>query len=257
MFQEDIIKIGDNNINYLKVGNGPHNVLCVPGALGSIWTNFKPQIEGFDREMFTLVAWDPPGYGKSRPPEKDFRTDFYERDADCAYELMKALKLPKYSILGWCDGGAVGMILAAKHPEVVEKLVVWASKAFILPRDLLIYDKYRDVNEWSLNYKSEMVEVYGEHFASYWAKWTDNALYGMFKAKNGDICLDRLKAIKCPTFILYGEQDPLTNKDHAIYLHNHIENSRLHKYPAGKHNVHLKYADDFNRRVQDFLLEPK
>lgn len=61
----------------------------MPGALGTIWTGFRPQIKGFDKEKFTLVVWDPPGYGKSRPPNKEFTADFYEKDADCAYEFMK------------------------------------------------------------------------------------------------------------------------------------------------------------------------
>lgn len=71
----------------------------MPGALGSIWTDFRHQVEGFDREKFTLVAWDPPGYGKSRPPERDFPTDFYERDAEYTYEFMK---VGKYRFLISC-----------------------------------------------------------------------------------------------------------------------------------------------------------
>lgn len=71
------------------MGSGPHNIICLPGALGSIWTDFKPQVEGIDREKFTLVAWDPPGYGKSQPPMKEFPPDFYERDAKVAVDFMK------------------------------------------------------------------------------------------------------------------------------------------------------------------------
>lgn len=89
MFQEEKIKVNDCVINYVKVGTGAHHAMFLPGALGTIWTEGKPQVEGFDREKFTLVAWDPPGYGKSRPPEKKFTTDFYEKDAESAYEFMK------------------------------------------------------------------------------------------------------------------------------------------------------------------------
>lgn len=89
MLQEEKIKVKNCDINYVKVGNGAHHALFLPGALGTIWTEGKPQVEGFNREKFTLVAWDPPGYGKSRPPEKVFTTDFYEKDADMAYEFMK------------------------------------------------------------------------------------------------------------------------------------------------------------------------
>ncbi len=42
-----------------------------------------------DREKFTLIAWDPPGYGFSRPPQRDFSGDFYRRDANYAAKLMQ------------------------------------------------------------------------------------------------------------------------------------------------------------------------
>lgn len=89
LFQEKKIKVGEHEINYVKVGDGDHKVLCVNGAFGTIWSAFKPQIEGFDRQKFTVIAWDQPGCGKSRPPEKEFPPDFYETDAQVAIDFMK------------------------------------------------------------------------------------------------------------------------------------------------------------------------
>jgi len=59
--------------------------------LGSIFTDFKPQIETLNRNKYTIVAWDPPGYGFSRPPDRDFLPGFFYRDADRAISLMKVL----------------------------------------------------------------------------------------------------------------------------------------------------------------------
>jgi len=42
-----------------------------------------------NREKFTLIAWDPPGYGLSRPPERDFTGNYFRRDADLAAKLMQ------------------------------------------------------------------------------------------------------------------------------------------------------------------------
>lgn len=64
-------------------------MLCAPGSLGTIWTDYKPQIEGFDREQFHLVVCDPPGNGKSTVPDDENVIDFFERDADVYYEFMK------------------------------------------------------------------------------------------------------------------------------------------------------------------------
>lgn len=75
----------------MKVGTGFHNVLCFPGALGTIWSDFKPQIESLDGNKFTVVTWDPPGYGCSRPPNRNFTTGFYENDADQAHNFMKVV----------------------------------------------------------------------------------------------------------------------------------------------------------------------
>lgn len=78
-------------INYLKVGDGDKVLLLCPGAIGTIWSDFKPQIESLDRKRFTIVAWDPPGYGKSRPPNRKFTTKFYEEDADACREFLNVI----------------------------------------------------------------------------------------------------------------------------------------------------------------------
>lgn len=69
-------------------------LLC-PGALGTIWSDFKPQIDGFDRKKFTVVVWDPPGYGNSRPPNRKFTSKFYEEDAEATREFLNVLLLNK------------------------------------------------------------------------------------------------------------------------------------------------------------------
>jgi valacyclovir hydrolase len=65
---------------------------------GTIWSDFKPQIEGFNHEKFQVVVWDPPGYGKSRPPDKQFDVNFYHTDADYAREMMKVWYIVKIKI---------------------------------------------------------------------------------------------------------------------------------------------------------------
>lgn len=48
----------------------------------------------------------------------------------------------------------------------------------------------------------------------------------IYVTRNGNICSEHLKNIKCPTYILYGEKDPLVDKIHASHLHTHIDGSR-------------------------------
>jgi pimeloyl-ACP methyl ester carboxylesterase len=51
--------------------------------------DFHKQMRGFDATKFTLVAWDPPGYGRSRPPDRKQGPTATQKDAKIAAELMK------------------------------------------------------------------------------------------------------------------------------------------------------------------------
>lgn len=65
-------------------------------------TDFKPQLENLPKLLpnYQVIAWDPPGYGKSIPPKKQFTVDFLEKDADLVNEMMNNLKVPRFDVLG-------------------------------------------------------------------------------------------------------------------------------------------------------------
>ena len=69
-------------------------IICL--LKGFIESDFSPQLKLLQDE-FTLVTWDPPGYGKSRPPDRDFTCSpdnlFFHRDAKNAMDLMQVYTL--------------------------------------------------------------------------------------------------------------------------------------------------------------------
>merc|ERR1711971_1523817 len=67
------VSVDGRSIHVVRRGNGPKAVLLMPGALGTATTDMLPQIEGLCPRTFSLVGWDPPGYGESRPPARDFK----------------------------------------------------------------------------------------------------------------------------------------------------------------------------------------
>ncbi|XP_051233845.1 valacyclovir hydrolase [Dicentrarchus labrax] len=246
-------RVNGVDLYYEQTGRGNHAVLLFPGALGSTRTDFGPQLKSLNKERFTVVGWDPRGYGQSRPPDRDFPLDFFERDAKDAVDLMKALGFGKFSLLGWSDGGITALIAAAKNPDVINKMVVWGSNAFVSQHDLELYDAVRDVSKWSARMRQPMEEVYGaEVFAKTWEAWVDG-IAQFAKRPEGSICMELLPLISCPTFIIHGEKDPMVPSLHPQYLLKNITGSRLHVMPEGKHNLHLRYADEFNKLVEDFL----
>lgn len=247
------VTVNGVQLHYQRVGEGDHAVLLMPGMLGCGQTDFMPQIQKLNRKLFTVVAWDPRGYGHSRPPNRDFPPDFFERDAKDAIDLMKALNFQKASLLGWSDGGITALIAAARFPSFVHKMVIWGANAYVTQEDIQLYQGIRDVSKWSERTRKPLEDLYGrEYLASTCEKWVDGI--GQFQhLPDGNICRHLLSLVQCPTLIVHGEKDPLVPRFHADFIHKHVAGSRLHLIPEGKHNLHLRFADEFNKLVEDFL----
>ncbi|CAL8069613.1 unnamed protein product [Orchesella dallaii] len=250
------VNVSGININIEQIGDGSHAFLCLPGALGCIEADFGPLLPKFTKNKFTVVAWDPPGFGKSRPPNRDFSggTQYFHRDAVSANELMKTLGFPQYSLLGWSDGANTACVVAAKFPDAVKKLVIWGGNSYISDEDMKLYKQVENLDNWSDRMKAPLIKVYGEeYFRKSWAEW--NALFATLHKNGGDIFKNELPRIQCPTFIIHGMKDVMVPFFHAEYFNKHIKNSRLHVMPDGKHNLHLKYADEFVKLAEEFLEE--
>ncbi|XP_067650975.1 valacyclovir hydrolase-like [Haliotis asinina] len=243
-------------------GYGDHSVLLLPGALGSSEIDFNNQLEKMNPEKFTIFGFDPRGYGRSIPPERDWPVNFRHRDAQDAVAVMNTLGRKTFSVLGFSDGGTTGLILAAQYPEHIRKLVVWGANAYLNKKDIEIHRGIEDIDHWSANSRNRYSQLYEVGYLrvhwNEWVKASRNCLAhskGMFTDSQGDICKAELKNITCPTLILHGMKDPLTTTEHPVYLSKHIKKSRLHNIPGGNHHIHMFRADEFNKMVEDFLLE--
>lgn len=247
------VEVNGVHLHYKLSGHGNHAILLLPGAMGCGETDFGPQLETLNKEMFTVVAWDPRGYGRSIPPNREYPPDFFERDAKDAVDLMQALKFKRFSLLGWSDGGITALVAAGKYPALVNKLVVWGANAYVTEEDLKLYNSVRDISKWSEKMRKPMEEIYGrEYLAKTFDAWVEG-MNSFVKNSNGNICRHLLPFIDCPTLIIHGEKDAMVPPFHPQFIHQQIKDSKLHVMPEGKHNLHLRFAEEFNRLVKDFL----
>ena len=253
------VNTSGGQVYYEQQGSGKHAILCIPGGLGTV-KHFSSQLEHFGRadSPYTIVAFDPMGYGYSRPPERNYAIEpelYYERDALDGHTLMNSLSLPKCSLFGWCGGGVTAIFFAAMFPEAVDKLVIWGSKAFYNEEDVKLLEKTRDVNTWNARGRELTESVYGAiDLPKLWSSLLDtvNTLY---KERNGDMCKEELSKIRCPTLILHGANDHMCLQFHAEYLHKNIAGSQLVIMPEGKHFLHMQLASEFNEIVEKFLVQ--
>lgn len=239
-------------MHFERAGEGAP-LLLIPGALGTGAGDFPGQFDWFAKRGFEVIAPDPRGYGKSRPPERDYPLDFYDRDAADLFALMAALGHQRFSIMGWSDGANIAAIMAAQYPDRVAKLVMFGGQAFLTAEDIAVLDGLRDISAWSPHMAQALRAIYGDALDELWHRYVDGQ-EALFQA-GGNLYRDRLAQIRCPAFVLHGARDPLVPAFHPEAIHHGIAGSRLHIFPEGKHNIHARYTGEFNALVHAFLIE--
>ena len=241
------------SMHFEQAGQGVA-LLMIPGALGTGAGDFETQIGWFAVRGFQVIAPDPRGYGGSRPPQRDFPLDFYHRDAADLFALMAALGHQRFAIMGWSDGANIATIMAAQQPKRVAKLVVFGGQSFLTAEEIAAFNDIRNIAAWSPRAAAAMREIYGDDLDGLWDRYVagQEALF----AAGGDLYQPLLARVACPTFILHGARDPLVPGLHPETIHRGIAGSRLHIFPEGRHNIHIRYADQFNAMTFAFLTEP-
>jgi valacyclovir hydrolase len=241
------------SMHFEQAGPGTR-LLLIPGALGTGAGDFPAQIGWFSEHGFQVVAPDPRGYGKSRPPRRDFPLDFYHRDATDMFDLMSALGHERFNIMGWSDGANIATIMAARAPQRVAKLVIFGGQSFLTGEEITALNRIRRISAWSPRAAEAMRAVYGDDLDDLWDRYVggQEALYGA----GGELYQSLLAQVVCPALVLHGARDPLVPGLHPEAIHRGIAGSRLHIFPEGKHNIHLRYADAFNAMTLAFLTKP-
>lgn len=121
---------GDVSIAYQVVGDGPADLVFVPGAVSHvdlIWDDpsragFFGQLASFSR----LIVLDKRGTGASDPaPVADLETRI-----DDVRAVMDAVGSARAAVMGVSEGGPMSLLFAATHPDRVAALVLYGS----LPR---------------------------------------------------------------------------------------------------------------------------
>jgi 4,5:9,10-diseco-3-hydroxy-5,9,17-trioxoandrosta-1(10),2-diene-4-oate hydrolase len=108
-------------VHYQRAGSGPALVL-VHGLVGSS-RNWDQNVQFLSRDA-TVYALDLANMGES---ERVAGLDAgLEATADRVAQFMDALGIEAADIAGHSHGGAVVMMLAARHPERVRRLVLFA-----------------------------------------------------------------------------------------------------------------------------------
>ncbi|MSQ87573.1 MAG: alpha/beta fold hydrolase [Alphaproteobacteria bacterium] len=114
-----IVKLpGGESIWFRKLGSGKPVLQIHGSAFGH--RNFEKMTPLMQRH-FEVIDFDLPGYGESTG---SIGAGGMEGIAKQVYELIRAMGYDKLSVHGTSFGAMIGLTLAAKHPEVVDRLIL-------------------------------------------------------------------------------------------------------------------------------------
>ena len=116
-------------VAYRIDGHEARPPLVLASSLGTTWELWDAQLPSLV-EDFRVVRYDHPGHGRSPIPDASLTV---ESLADGVVELIDALDLERVSFCGLSLGGMVGMALALRAPERVDRLVLCCTAAHLGP----------------------------------------------------------------------------------------------------------------------------
>lgn len=107
---------------YREAGSGSETLLLIHGNLSSSvhWQTLMEQLEG----RYRIIAPDMRGFGDSTYHARFDSILELARDVE---QLIDALGINDFFVMGWSTGGAVSMEIAADWPQRVKKLLLLSS----------------------------------------------------------------------------------------------------------------------------------
>ncbi|MCU1278739.1 MAG: Alpha/beta hydrolase fold-1 [bacterium] len=247
--QADYANIGGLRMYYEIRGAGPP-LLLLHGGATTIAYSWAKQIPRWSKRH-RVIAVEQMGHGHTADlPEREFS---YEQMAEDTAALIAKLKVAPVDIVGWSDGGNIGLVLAMRHPELVHKLVVSGPNCRD-GRDAE-FEKWLESGkpeEWPSDLRDAYVAVSPDGVA-HWPLL-------LARVKKMWLAFDgwdekELAKIRAPVMLMVGDED-WVRTEYAVELHRAIADSRLFVVPGTEHPTFRQRPEWVNPVIEAFFAEP-
>ncbi|WP_428230635.1 alpha/beta fold hydrolase [Flavobacterium sp.] len=235
-------EINGAKIYYEEYGKG-EPLLLIHGNGGSI-ESMGNQIDYFKSKYRVIVA-DSRGQGKS-----ELKTDSltYVQITKDTEELVNKLKLDSISIIGWSDGGIVGLQMGVSGKSKIKKIVAMGAN---------LRPDATAVNSWATNdvqnIRKMIVSKIKEKDTS--ENWDlQKQLAGLLIYQPSILTKD-LSKIKAKVLVIAGDRDVIRN-EHTVEIFENIPKAQLCIMPGETHFAPASSPEVFNAIANKFLSEP-
>ncbi len=240
------LKLDDGAEIYYEIHGRGRPLLLLHGGFGFSDTFFR-QIPVL-AEKYTIIAPDSRAQGRSTGSDEPLT---YELMADDMIRLLDHLHIERTAVVGFSDGGIIGLDLARRHPERLERLV--AIGANFHPDGLTTQALEAAEGTGSLDYHL-LVRVFHRLHARTPDRWP--IMVGLIHRlwlTQPQWTEDDLAAIRAPTLVMAGEDEEFIRREHTLALHRAIPGALLYIVPGTGHTAPMKRPDVVNQLIVDFL----
>lgn len=257
------IKVGNLNIHYQISGQG-EPLVCLHG-MGNNSDSWSNQLDGLSR-LFTVIAWDAPGYGQSSDPPEPYQN--FMQFADILKQFLDAMQLQAVNILGHSMGAAIAVEFAVSYPKMIKSLILADITRGAAALNQSENERKLQQRLNSIDTKDPK-EIADERIHALLAPQTSNEIrekvrvimskirpigyksvaYSLFHLNQMEI----YRLIQSPTLIICGEIDQVTPVHESRIVHEQIADSRLEIIPKTGHLCYQEDPTSFNNLVFKFL----
>jgi len=226
------------------------------------------------KSRYRIIRFDVPGYGLSGRISDEAARNV--QPVEIAEGLLDALGVRKVTFVGVSSGGTMGMYLAARRPDLVERLILSNTPSdpvdtshLVMPKAFLdaqarakANDGFQDRDFWE-QYLSFFAGAPGRIPEKIRAEYYDfnrrtpEAHPVALVARIGDgkqAAIDMAR-IKAPTFLIWGGADPLLPESAADALARYVKNAQISRVimPDVGHYPPLEVGDRFARLIAAYV----
>jgi pimeloyl-ACP methyl ester carboxylesterase len=263
-------KSGDVHIAYQVFGQGPENIIIIPGFISHVehswdspdqarWLNYLAR-------QAQVVIFDKRGTGLS---DRLGQLPNLEQRMDDARAVMDAAGIERAAIMGVSEGGSLAVLFAASHPERCSALILYGAFArfsdwFPTKQKFDGFLNYVDT-AWGTgsSIAAFAPSKKGDaEFQRWWSRFerlggSPSAVINLMRM-NSEINIDNiLPSILVPTLVLHRTQDPTVSIQAGRFLAAHIPRAKLIELDGPDHiywlgDNALQIAD----RIVEFIAQP-
>jgi class 3 adenylate cyclase len=264
-------KCGTINIAYQVLGEGPLDILLVPGwitNLDILWeeprlSRFLLRLASFSR----LILFDKRGTGLS---DRVTNTPTLEERMEDVRSVMAAVGSTEAALVGWSEGGPMCALFAATYPEMTRALVMIGSYPRRFKTEDYPIGPSKEENDafiasiednWGTDFALAVRApslLEDSSFRAWWGRYlrmsaSPSAAQALTQANSEIDIRDILPSIAVPTLLLHATGDMTLDVEHSRYMVTRIPGARLIEVDSDDHLPWLKGSNAILSNIEDFL----